>query len=678
MAKTKSNRRGGGNRGSVWTNADHDARTAKRLASMNKKRLRDDNDDGTRRKEKRQRRREDGPPRRTRPGRRSGGDAAARRLSTRVPDGAYKRTHLAHDDVGRARLRLVAARLQRKADALRTRLEDWDPLEDAERRREGGDDYDHDDYDHDDDDGPTSSSSSTSAVVRRMELDAANRRADVEARERAASELAALQARHGVNSSTHRRKSNLRRRPRPGPEGWKLRGAARPAHEVYDFDVRHVDVHRMALDEANARARRVVNVIEACRGRFASDDGDGDVDDGGGKAVRGTALAPPQPQCRRYLSLLTQLGSIQLHRGNHSSARKAFLEAIELEGYDNPNSITNARYRLMNMYLSCNRPNSARGLWEKLRYDDSAWIRYSAALIEYVSWNLLGERGSTAEIAEAALARAIRGNVYVAYLLGWSQTFEKAMEYTDEVVESGIMVGKESGSLLEAIEYGCRCYSSSSAAGNGKEMPGNDDDDDDKDVGMAMWLGTEGSLDWVRSVVLRVLNGDNDDGEEGWGRRSDRSGTAKLTKADLLCWEGRLNEEEEEFERQDRKKKGDGSLTKKDEAQAENESDDDDGDDCDDASGQGDDDDDFVDPDVPMYAGMFRTAMDWLQDAGEFLKEPSFDYVRRTRDETSGEEDDATSVGGDNEEEEKGDSGTSVHDDDHSSEDNDSSSNSSA
>jgi len=332
----------------------------------------------------------------------------------------------------------------------------------------------------------------------------------------------------------------------------------------------------------------------------------------------------------------------------------------------------------MNMYLSCNRPNSARGLWERLRYDNSAWVRYSAALIEYVSWNLLGERGSTAEIAEAALARAIRGNVYVAYLLGWSRTFEKAMEYTDEVVEGGIMVGKESGSLLEAIEYGCRCYSSSSAAGDGKEMPRNDDDDGDNDVGMAIWLGTEGSLDWVRSVILRVLNDGDDDGEEEGGRCSDRSDTNKLTKADLLCWEGRLNEEEEEFERRGQKEKEDGSLTMKDEAQAENESDDDDNDNCDDASSQGDDDEDLLDPDVPMYAGMFRTAMDWLQDAGEFLKEPSFDYIRRTRDETSEEEDDATSVRDDDGEEAKGDTGTSVDDDDHSSEDDDSSSNSSA
>ena len=28
-----------------------------------------------------------------------------------------------------------------------------------------------------------------------------------------------------------------------------------------------------------------------------------------------------------------------------------------------------------------------------------------------------------------------------------------------------------------------------------------------------------------------------------------------------------------------------------------------------------------------MYAGMFRTAMDWCQDAGEFLQAPSYDFM---------------------------------------------------
>ena len=273
----------------------------------------------------------------------------------------------------------------------------------------------------------------------------------------------------------------------------------------------------------------------------------------------------------------------------------------------------------MNMYLSNNRPDAARALWEKLSNDDSAWIRYTEALIEYASWNVLNEGGSNSMAAEAALTRAIRGNVYVAYLMGWSRTFERAMEYTDEVLDGGIMVGKVGGSLLEAIEYSCRCYRPpSSTHGDGDND--NDDDDDDRDAGMAMWLGTDGSIDWVRSVMLRVLNEEDDDGEDEEGGIRLPLDSDRLTKADLLCWEERLNREVEEFERLERNEKEDGGgiVSTEEYAGAENDDDNDVNEDIEEG------------PDVTMFAGMFRTAMDWLQDAGEFLRTPSFEYVRRT------------------------------------------------
>ena len=79
----------------------------------------------------------------------------------------------------------------------------------------------------------------------------------------------------------------------------------------------------------------------------------------------------------------------------------------------------------------------------------------------------------------------------MAYYLGWPDTFRKAMEYTDEVVERGM--DSPGGSILEAIEYGCGWYSQDVDA------------DEEAERGMAVWLGTEGSLEWVRSVVLKVL-----------------------------------------------------------------------------------------------------------------------------------------------------------------------------
>ncbi|KAL7530392.1 hypothetical protein ACHAXR_003456, partial [Thalassiosira sp. AJA248-18] len=528
MAKTKSNRRNGGakQRGN-WSNADHGERTAKRIASLNKKRRRQqeqeeqaDGGDGDQQQQRDHHANANKQQPSNTPTNTTTTNTTSRphhdlplhqirltkkahrnkhnRLAYQVPDDAYKRSHLAHDNydqIDSSKLRLATANIQRKVNALKERLECWDPTHEeiqSQQQQQQQEDKSSIDY--------------------KMKLHAANRLMDRTARQKAQSEYNLLHAKHGVNSSHHRRKANLKKKPRPGPESWKLRGAARPAWEVYDFDTRYVDVHMKARDEANEKARRSKNVLSLCRGRFAllnDDDDDGD--------------DVPQPHCRQYLSLLTQLGSLQLHRKNYSSARKSFIEAIELEGHHHAHSITNARYQLMNMYLSTNRPSSARKLWNLLESDGSAWIKYSAALIEYVSWNVLHEEGSTVASAERLLTQAIRGNVYVAYFLGWPQMFERAMEYTHEVVDRGL---------------------DNASAGDGAGAA-EEDEEDSMDRGMGMWLQTEGSLDWVRSVVLKVLNNQTPSQHHDEKNEEDQ-----LNTADLLSWETKLSKEEEEFERE--------------------------------------------------------------------------------------------------------------------------------
>ncbi|KAL7526481.1 hypothetical protein ACHAWF_001787, partial [Thalassiosira exigua] len=621
MAKTKSNRRrgggGGGSGGGNWSLADHDARTAKRFASLDKKRRRREREEeeeeeraAADREREERRRQTRGQPQQRPPEQDQEGARTKRQrrpphheppvhqlrrlkkrkhrsdLASQVPEDAYKRTHLAHDDVlhlDATKLRLATAAVQRKVDALRTRLEHWDPVEEAriakEVRANGGIDE--------------------SSVEHRMKLDAQHRRWDKDARRKAQSEYYLLHAKHGVNSSAHRRKANLKKKPRPGPESWKLRGAARPAREVYDFDVRYVDPHVEALREANEKARRSVNILKLCRGRFALEEGEDDDEDenNGGDAgsnddnnngndarennPRSEPFPPPQPHCRTYLSLLTQLGSLHLARRNYSSARKSFLEAVELEGASRSHSVTNARVRLMNLYLDGNRPDAARKLWTSLANDEGAWIRYAEALVEYVSWNLLREEGSTERTARNALARAMRGNVYAAYLLGWPATFAKAMEYTEDVTERGAGASP-SGTILEAIEYGCP----------GRSGGGSDDDGGEGDVGMAMWAGTEGSLDWLRSEVLGALNG-GEAGGCGDDATDDKDGArgARAREA-LRGWEAKLRREEEEYERareareEERAERGDGD------------GEDDGGDD----DAHSDDEADDDEPDVAMYA----------------------------------------------------------------------------
>lgn len=630
MAKTKSNRKNGNKRGN-WSNTDHEYRTAKRIASLNKKRRRQQqqleqseaNDDqqqsfDNQPTKKKKQPHHELPIHQIRLKKKVRNRNQHNRLTLSVDPDAYKRSHLAHDNydqIDSTKLRLATAQIQRKVNTLKQRLESWDPVAESKLAKlQSNEQYED-----------------KNSIEYKMKLHTHNTTLDKVARAKAHDEYNLLYAKHGVNSSTNRRKANLRSKPRPGPESWKLRGAARPAHEVYDFDVRYVDKHILAHTEANEIARRSINVLVVCKGRFAVDNGDESVDEeGDGNNINQQTkeekkqFQSPQPYCREYLSLLTQLASLHLHRNNYSSARSALLECINLEGPQHSTSITNARYQLMNMYLHTNRPSSARKLSNLLINDNSAWIKYSMALIEYISWNLLNEEGSTSSTAEDKLKLAIRGNVYVVYLLAFSTTFEKSMEYTNEVcIEHELE--SNSCSLLEAIEYGCNCYNE----GEGD----NDDEGKGMDKGMALWMSTEGSLDWVRSVVLRVLNEDDNSDSASGNEEEDR-----LTKADLLSWESKLNKEEEVYEKERNEKEQKKLALKVSQEDGK----------IDYGKDTEDDEDDL---DVVMYAGMFRTAMDWLSDAGELLKSPNYDYIIEQPNNVEEEED--ANEGGVAEEEEK-------------------------
>lgn len=338
------------------------------------------------------------------------------------------------------------------------------------------------------------------------------------------------------------------------PETWKLRGAARPAHEVYDFDTRYVCPHMKAREEEIAKAKRSVNAFFICKGKFGQAFNDENRPKGCTELLDKT--------CREFLAISMQYALLNLEAKKFKSARETLLEIIELEGYSTVTPMTNARCRLMRMYLNANRPDSARRLWEKLPSDyTSVWIRYSAALLEFVSWKILEEEGSTQETAEELLAQAIRGNIYCAYYIGFHETFEQIMEYTEDVEDA------EDGTLEQAIEY---CNSEQ----------------------MGSWVGTEGAIEWVQSVIVRVLNSENISG---------------LSFSDL-AWEDKLDEMEKLLEEDQRNNIDEDNDV--DEKSVENDSDDDNED--------AEDIDETVD--LGMFIGMYRTSMEMLQDAGAFSK----------------------------------------------------------
>eukprot|EP00978_Attheya_sp_CCMP212_P029119 scaffold102442_cov54-Attheya_sp.AAC.3 len=458
-------------------------------------------------------------------------------IAERLQEKGYKRTALSHDSKDKRdadRLRLNITKTRRDVDKLRNRLTHWDDHEERQYQQA------------------------------RLAEEERKRKEREEEEE------------HGPKKKPRYR--------RPGPETWKLKGAARPAWQVYDFDVRYVDTHIEAHKSAKEKAKRERNILALFRGRLGVEESTGDDDDddeGEDKDV------PPQPHCREFLALLMQLGLLNAEGKKFKAAREALMECMDLDGTQQP--ITNARCRLMRMYLEANRPDSARRLWERLSpTDPSVWIRYSAALVEFVSWKLLNEPGSTRSTAETLLHQAIRSNIFCAFHIAYHPTFESVMEYTDEIEDS------DEGTLEEAIEY---CSSEQ----------------------MGTWLGTEGAIEWLRRNVLRALN-------------TNDSKPSSISKADL-DWSTKLAVIEEEYE---------ASHNFEDEQATDEE----------DNAPQLvvlEDDSEEEKHDLLMYAGMFRTAMDMLEDAGEFVKTvPESDESDANDDETTSQNLEEESIGAEN------------------------------
>ena len=379
-------------------------------------------------------------------------------------------SHGTEDQIEEKRLMLQISRTKREIEALRLRLESWDAVKEKKEEE-------------------------------RRTAEEEKLRAEMEAIEK------------GLPK---------KRRKRPGPETWQLRGAARPAHEVYDFDVRYVDKHAKALEEDKEHTKRLINVLKIYRGKLGTEEA-------------------PQPYCRHFLGLLFQSGMLYIEKKKYKFARESFKECMELEGDQNP--VTTSRQQLMRMYLETNRPESARRLWEKIPNDKSVWIRFSAALIEYVSFRILNEEGSSETLAENLLAMAIKSNVFCAFYLAFLNEFNSVMEYVDDIDDA------KEGSVEEAIEY---CNSDQ----------------------IGHWYGTNGALNWIKSTLKRIWNGEK---------------VGDCEKTDLQSWDSLITRIEYDFEAN--QSPNDESVLPKDI------------------------DEDNLD--VLMYTGMFRTAMDMIIDSGE-------------------------------------------------------------
>jgi tetratricopeptide (TPR) repeat protein len=356
---------------------------------------------------------------------------------------------------------------------------------------------------------------------------------------------------------------------RKGPETWKLKGAARPAWQVYDFDTRYVDPYAAAHDAARAKAGRIQNLVAVYRGKFGRPTKMDHHDDNNNR----------QPEmCREFLSALMRLGNLYLENRQYRLARQVFLECIELEGDDddaeqNP-PITSARESLMELYLQVPKYDSALRLGERFPSDASVFFRYSAAL---AAVQLRSEK------VHNLMAHAIRSNVFVAYYLSYYETFANVMEYLEDIQnakEEEDNDDERQSSFEEALEY---C--------------GNPDT-------IQRWLQIPNSMDTLKHVLQSGINGTTHDT------------TLSLQVSDL-DWNSRLAKIEQEYH--DRHAHSINNVTEDDD---NNESSDHL------STRKGRDESDIITAttttttttsgvDLPMFAKMFRTAMEILEHSGE-------------------------------------------------------------
>lgn len=426
----------------------------------------------------------------------------SQKISKKAKGGYDRSIHLSHDNCEKkqqTRLRLHISKVKRKIQILRERLEAWDELEELRKSNE-------------------------EKLKQRKEEE------------------------EHMDGNTRKKK-----RGRLGPETWELRGAARPAYLVYDFDTRYIDPHLKAHEDAREKAKRIVNAFHVCKGNF----GQVTTDLGGNEGESEGNFATSElllQTCRSFLSHSMQLALLNLEAKKFKCARLSLMEVVELEGKAALTPFTNARCRLMRLCIEANRPDSARKLWERLPSNySSVWIRFSAALMEYVSWNILNEQGSTKDTADGFLLEAVRGNVFCAYYIAFHETFDQVFEYTEDIEDA------DNGSLAQAIEY---CNSEQ----------------------MGSWVGTEGAVDWIRSAIVHALHTAPVNGiHESVLRRTD------------VEWASRLMKMEAEYENMEAERE---SVTKDSS--------------CNDGA-EMDDDKAF---DLLMFSGMFRTGMDMLSDTG--------------------------------------------------------------
>ncbi|EGZ11039.1 hypothetical protein PHYSODRAFT_520683 [Phytophthora sojae] len=209
--------------------------------------------------------------------------------------------------------------------------------------------------------------------------------------------------------------------PRKGPKDpseWKLKGAARPAALL-------AKIAAGELDECGNEFPKPIETFDL----YAQ--------------VEKQGKLAEHKDTKEYISLLKQLAAGCCEAGMPDRGIKNYELCMSLDKTDSFHS----REGLACALVDEGRGAEARTLIDKHTDEQSAVLAYCQVIIEYVSWEVLEEEGSSEEVVQAAFRKAFALNPFMAVVIAYHETFFQVMEYVEEIKDP------KRGSIEEAFVY---------------------------------------------------------------------------------------------------------------------------------------------------------------------------------------------------------------------------------
>ncbi len=183
------------------------------------------------------------------------------------------------------------------------------------------------------------------------------------------------------------------------------------------------------------------------------------------------------PACINFCGLLGELGDAYREIGKTQAAKEQYETALKLDGKDSKC----IRRRLVAILMDSGDAAGARqeicianSEQSRVEISPSARVMYTwtTALIEFISFYLLEEKGSSEELAGKALEGAVEVNLYVALILGVRSFFESSIDVEDtlsKLSEADDEILSDSSSFARALSYCIDQYGCWRDAGNARE-----------------------------------------------------------------------------------------------------------------------------------------------------------------------------------------------------------------